>query len=209
MGLKYAKILKLAISFLSLAEGDPLKDIEKAEHYNERKEIAEKAFKHISSGSSRITYLTKDNTVIKLAKNDKGLAQNEAEATADIKSKYLNSTIKHAKNYSWIEVPYAEKITEKQFEEMTDLTFEDFGEAIKYGLKKVSGNSGKEKPKNFKEVSESEIYKEVKRIGEKLKLLPGDLARISSFGSKDGHPIIIDAGLTVNIYDTYYEDEST
>lgn len=214
------KLLRFAEMFYSLAAGEELppdsddlktvlSNIEKLETYNARKKYAERNLKHLSSGSSRIVYLTPSKTIVKLAKNDKGIAQNKAEANPKMKSKYLNEILGCAKNYSWCETHYLDKITEKDFEEMTDLKFNDFGDSIRYGLRSVSGNTDKDKPENFDEVSKSDIYKELKDIGEKFKLLPGDMARISSWGTKDGRPILIDAGLTRDIFDEFYEDSSS
>lgn len=209
-------LLKLAYSFCSLATGEKLpedsKDIkvilsnlEKLETYQARKKYAEKNLKHLSSGSSRIVYLTPDKTVLKLAKNDRGLAQNKVESNPKMKSKYLNKILGHAKNNAWIEVDYLDKITTKDFEEMTGLDFDEFGESLRYGLKSVSGNSDKDKPENFDKIEKTKIYKEMKDLGKKWKLMPGDLARISSWGTKDGKPVLIDAGLTKDVFEEFYE----
>jgi hypothetical protein len=214
------KLLRFATMFHSWAAGEELPEdsdnlktvlsnLEKLETYAARKKYAERNLKHLSSGSSRIVYLTPEKTIVKLAKNDKGIAQNEAESNPKMKSKYLNKILGCAGNHSWLETCYLEKISEKDFKEMTGLEFEDFGESIRYGLRKVSDNSDIKKPKNFDKVAESDIYKELKDIGEKFKLLPGDIARISSWGEKDGCPILIDAGLTRDIFDEYYEDSSS
>ena len=186
-----------------------LKNLEGLETYSARKKYAEENLKHLSSGSSRIVYSTDDGTIIKLAKNDKGIAQNEAEANPKMKSKFLNEIISHAKNHSWIQTHFLDKIHVREFKEMTGLDFNEFGDSIRYGLKDVSGNTDKEKPKSFDKVSKSDIYKELYRIGEKFKLMPGDLARISSWGTKDGRPILIDAGLTQDVYADFYEDSSS
>ena len=214
------KLLRFANIFYSMASSEKLppdskdlrvvlKNIEKIETYQARKKYAEKNMKHLSSGSSRIVYETKDGTIVKVAKNDKGIAQNKAESNPKKKSKYLNTVISHAKNYSWMETHYLDKITVKEFENMTGLKFDDFGEAIRYGLKDVSGNTDMGKPKNFAEVEKSEIYKDVKDVGEKSKLMPGDLARISSWGTKDGRPVLIDAGLTADVFADFYESSSS
>jgi len=214
------KLLRFANMFYSLAAGEELpqdssdlkvvlSNIEKLETYNARKKYAERNLEHLSSGSARIVYLTPDKTIVKLAKNDKGIAQNKAESNPKMKSSYLNKIISCAKNYAWCETHYLDKITEKDFEKMTGLDFEEFGDAIRYGLKEMSGNTDKKKPKNFDEVSKSDIYKEMKDIGQKFKLLPGDMARISSWGTKDGKPILIDAGLTRDIFEEFYEDSSS
>lgn len=213
------RLLKLADFFHSLAAGEELpadskdlktilKNIEGLETYKARKDYAEKNLEHLSSGSSRIVYATPSKTIIKLAKNDKGIAQNKAESNPKMKSTFINKVLSHAKDHSWIEVCYLDKITPKEFEKMTGIKFEDFDEALSYGLKKVSDGDAK-KPKNFDEVSDSEVYKEMKRLGEKFKLLPGDIGRISSWGVKDGHPVLIDAGLTRDIFDEYYDSSSS
>jgi hypothetical protein len=215
------KLLRLANMFYALASeseelppnSDNLKavlsNLEKLETYAARKKYAEANLKHLSSGSARIVYLTPSKTIVKLAKNDKGVAQNQAEANPKMKSKYLNPIISCARNHAWCETHFLDKITVKDFEEMTGLNFDDFGLAIRYGLRNVSGNTDKEKPERFDEVAKSDIYKEMKDIGEKFKLLPGDMARISSWGTKDGKPVLIDAGLTRDIFDKFYEDSSS
>lgn len=214
------KLLRFSNIFYSLAAGEELPpkssdletilgNLEGLDTYTARKKYAEENLERLSSGSSRIVYLTPSKTIVKLAKNDKGIAQNEAEANPEMKSKFLNKILSCAKNYSWIEVPYLEKITEKEFRELTGLDFNDFGEAIRFGLKNVSGNSDTEKPEHFDEVSKSDIYKELRDIGSRFKLMPGDLARISSWGSKDGYPVLIDAGLTQAVFSDFYEDSST
>ncbi len=214
------KLLRFATMFYSLAAGEELpsdssdlkvvlSNLEKLETYNARKKYAERNLEHLSSGSSRIVYLTPSKTIVKLAKNDKGIAQNKAEANPEMKSKYLNPIISCAKNHSWCETHYLEKITEKEFLEMTGLNFDEFGDSLRYGLKDVSGNKDIEKPENFEKVSKSDIYKELRDVGEKFKLLPGDIARISSWGTKDGRPVLIDAGLTRDIFDKFYEDSSS
>jgi AbrB family looped-hinge helix DNA binding protein len=57
---------------------------------------------------------------------------------------------------------YLDKLTEKEFEKITGINFEDFGDCIKYGLRELS-SSKKKKPKCFDEISKSEIYKEIEK----------------------------------------------
>ena len=214
------KLLRFSSYFLSQASREEmppdskdlqmiLKNLETLETYSARKKYAEKNLSHLSSGSSRIVYLTQGKTIIKLAKNDKGIAQNKAESNPGMKSKYTNKILSCAKNHYWIEVPYLDKITTVEFKKMTGLEFKDFGESIRYGLKDVSENSDQEKPENFEEVAKSDIYKEVRDVGEKFKLMPGDIARISSWGTKEGHPVLIDTGLTKDVFADFYEDSSS
>lgn len=208
------RILKISQYFYLLATNGEseaknlksiLKSLEELDTYNARKEYADKHLKHLSSGSSRIVYLTDQDTVIKLAKNDKGLAQNKAEANVKMKSKFINKVLKHGPEYMWIEVAHLKKMTVKNFKKMTGLEFEDFGDALSYGLRQVSENKDKDKPDNYDQVAKTEIYKELERLGKRFKLMPGDLSRISSWGVKDNNPVLLDAGLTKDVYSKYYD----
>jgi hypothetical protein len=214
------KVVKLANYFYALAECESLpadakdlktilKNIEELETYTARKDYAAENLERLSSGSSRITFVSPDKTVIKMAQNDKGIAQNKAECNPKLKSKFINKILDKASNYSWIEVPFLDKITEKDWKEMTGIDFDDFDDAISYGLKNVSDNSEMSKPKNFDDVKDSEIYKEIVKISKETELMPGDIGRISSWGSKDGNPVLIDAGLTKNVYEEFYDDNSS
>lgn len=214
------RLLKIANFFYALASEEKLpasskdlktilENIDSLETYNARKKYAEENLEHLSSGSSRIVYLSPDKTVIKMAQNDKGIAQNKAESNPKMISKYINKIISKSKDFNWIETYFLDKITEKEFEDMTGISFKDFGKAISYGLKNISGNSSEKEPDNFDKVKDSEIYKDLVAVSKKCKLLPGDIERISSFGKKDDHPILIDAGLTEEVYDDYYDDNSS
>ena len=191
------------------SEMEDVHKLSEMETFKERVEWAEKTFEHLSSGSSRVIYKLADGNVLKLAKNERGVAQNKAESNPEMKNKYINPTIKYDKEGVWKISPWAEKITEKEFEELIDINFKDFGKAISYGLRAVADNSGEEKPECFEEVSKSDIYKELVKVGKKFDLMPGDIERISSWGQRDGHPVLIDSGLTAKIFEDFYEDDGS
>ena len=211
-----AKIVRFADYFLSVATAEKLPEntndiklllanIEKLNTYHARIKYCEKNLKHLSSGSSRVVYKLNDKSVLKLAKNEKGLAQNKAECQTKIKSKYINLPTNHASNYFWVEAPLLKKITEAQFKKITGVSFKDFDESVDYGLKNVSGSKDKEKPEKFEEIEKTKIYKEIKEISNKLKLMPGDIGRLSSWCIKNDIPVLIDTGLTRKIFDDFYE----
>lgn len=213
--MRFKRLLRMADIFYILAEKLPenstniktiLDNLTSLDNFNSRKKYAEKNLEHLSSGSSRLVYKAPDNSVIKLAKNDKGLAQNKAEANPKMKSKFINEIISHDKDYIWIQTHLLKKITVDDFKKMTGLDFHDFGDMISYGLRHVS-DSSKDKPSSFDKISKSSFYKEMLRIGKKFKLMPGDLIRISSWGTKNNCPILIDAGLTKDVYDSFYESQ--
>jgi hypothetical protein len=203
------KLVRFANNFYSWAKSESLpedskdlktilKNLDSLETFAARIKYAEKNLKHLSSGSSRIVYLTDDKTVVKLAKNERGEAQNKVESNPKMKSKYLNKILSKSSNNIWLETNFLDKITAKQFQELTKIDFQDFGDAF----------SEKNK-KDLKKVYDSDIYKEMKKIIKNFNLLPGDISRISSWGVKDNQPILIDAGLSRKVFDDFYEDSSS
>ena len=200
-------LIRRAELFFKLATAENSAEILKAlnsfETFKDRVDFAEEKMTHLSSGSSRVIYVMPDDTVLKLAKNERGVAQNKVEANPKIKSKYINKTLKSDKDGLWKTSPYLDKITEKEFEELTGINFKDFGEAIEYGLKDVAEDKIK-KPENISEIENNDLYKELVSIGKKFKLMAGDISRISSWGRLDDHPCLLDAGLTKEIYDEFY-----
>lgn len=207
--MNYSNLLKLAHGYYILASKNLtlshiLKELSSLKTYSDRIEYAEKKLKHLSSGSSRAVYLTPHNTVIKLAKNDKGIDQNKAESKIKVKSKYINKVLNYDLNFIWIEVNLLKKIKPTEFEEMTGINFKDFGKSIEYALKELD-NTKLKKPKNYDDIYKISFFKDIVKICKKYKLLPGDIERISSWGIKDKTPVLIDAGFTMKIYKKHYE----
>lgn len=210
-------ILKKAELFLKLAKEKEelpadskniktiLNNLSGLQTFSARIEYAERNLKHFSSGSSRVIYvLPNKKDVLKLAKNESGLAQNKAESK--VKSKHINKTTKFDKDGIWKISPLAKKITETEFAELTGFNFKDFAECIEYGLKNISEDKVK-KPKSFEYISKSDIYKDLVSAGKKYKLMPGDLARISSFGQIGELVVVLDAGFDRKVFEEFYDSK--
>lgn len=196
---------KLATSEQNISE--ILKKLSGFDTFKDRVDYAEDNIEHLSSGSSRVIYVLPDKTVLKLAKNERGIAQNKVEANPEMKSKFINKTLKADKNGYWKTSPFLEKITEKEFEEITGISFKDFGDAISYGLKDISEDKDAKKPKNMEKIKKLDLYQDLVKLGKRYRLMPGDMARISSWGKVDNHPTLLDAGLTKDIYKEFYRSD--
>lgn len=212
------QLLRLARLYYDIAKSanvsfeEILKQLSHLETFKDRIDYAEKHLEHLSSGSSRLIYITPENTILKLARNEKGIAQNKAEGNPKMKCKYINPTLKMDKDGLWKTSPYLEKITAKEFEELTGFSLEDFGRAISWGLRNVADDDNDdEKPEGLEKVFKSDLYKELVKVGKEFDLMPGDMERISSWVvSKDGkYPLIVDAGLTREIFDKYYDPDAS
>ena len=189
--------------------------------FNERIGYCQQHLKRISSGSSRIAYMIDDNTVLKLAKNRKGLAQNYEEGA---NSSYLQNIGLAAPvydvddNFRWIEMAYAKQATQKDFLRITGFRFEFIASFIAYVSTKYSRNREnkyfeKEMIPYFEAIwnnadeevivteNGKKLYSPSKIFSQLIKYLTdyeleswGDLTRISSWGvihTEDGDKIVL------------------
>lgn len=168
----------------------------------------------ISSGSSRIVYLVDDKMVLKLAKNQKGVAQCETEIQWGGDSYFdeiLARTIEYHQDGLWVEMELAKKVKKSDFSVIENINFDEFG---KY-LKNFELENNSKKPMYSMTDAHKEILNEnpfTQTICEFMQSTgspAGDLMRLNSYGivNRNGEDIIviIDFGLTHDIYDEYYK----
>lgn len=116
--------------------------------------------KPIGNGSSRIVWKLNDKLVIKLAKNKKGLAQNQAEINLLKNNLYKNMFTKIYEfdnvNYQWLITEKAQKLTNNLTQKILNIdydTFEDF--CISTWMSKpefINQPYYKELPKHYKKM---------------------------------------------------------
>lgn len=108
------------------------KELNDLRTYAAKKRYLESHLEKIGTGSSRIVYKVDDEKVIKLAKNRKGLAQNEAEAD---KSSYPTDLFAKVyecdQNYYWIEMEVAKKPKKSDIKSLYGVSFELIADFIK------------------------------------------------------------------------------
>ena len=182
--------------------------------FSGRKKYCEEHLQRISSGSSRIVYKIDNEKVLKLAKNKKGLAQNSVEAEysqygdlSDILAKIYNAD----DNNLWVEMELARRVNKNDFKRITGYNFEDFANAVhNYGVD--SGNGRGYKHTIDKEIvadmwEDEFVYSIFGYIGD-YGVPAGDLTRLSTYGivkgDGDERIVIIDYGLSSDVYDSYY-----
>lgn len=180
-----------------------------------RKRIAycEKHLKRISSGSSRIVYQIDNEKVLKLAKNKKGLAQNEVEYTysndpyiSDIFAEVLDAD-KH--NFLWIEMELARKVTKPLFKSIVGISFEEYAEVLQYydsqaNPRRYGGRTMKE-PENMDEHWEDEFFRGFFDYIGNFNVPVGDLMRINSYGIvRNNEIVLVDYGLDNEVASQHY-----
>lgn len=194
-------------------------DIEKFKglsSFNQRIRYCEDNLQRISSGSSRIVYKIDDEKVLKLAKNRKGLAQNEVEISHsgyhDIKD-ILARVFEYDGNNLWVEMELARKVTVGNFKQITGYDFKLYCEALGKYAKEANPREYKHRQYNvpqdiWEEMWEDEFIYDIFNYIAGYDIPIGDLSRMNSYGvvKRNGEDtvVIIDFGLDGDVYGTYY-----
>lgn len=216
---KIRKIIRESLDEL-LSEDYPssfdMEEFKKLTSFAARIRYCEEHLQRISSGSSRIVYKIDDEKVLKLAKNKKGLAQNEIEVIYG-QSYDLESTVAHVfehdENYLWVEMELARKVRKNDFKRITGFYWDDYVMAINnYGEEVHSRGGQSYKMPLDKEVYdamwEDEFVYDIFGFIGNYHIPVGDLKRLSSYGivKREGKDeiVLIDYGLTTDVYDSYY-----
>jgi len=190
-----------------------IEEFKKLNSFAKRVEYCNTHLKRISSGSSRIVYMVDNEKVLKLAKNKKGLAQNEVEIEYsgyyDIKD-IIAKVFESDENNLWVEMELANKVTPNIFKSVVGVSFEDYVDGMRYHYDTNIKPSRypTRKPENMDELWENEFIYSMLDFMANYNIPVGDLARLSTYGlvKRDGQDtiVMIDYGLTNDVYGTYY-----
>jgi len=158
--------------------------------FKDKIKFAESNFHKIGAGSSRIVYDINDTLVLKLAKNKKGLAQNELEIDIGTTEYYftgITKVIQYDENNTWLISEKASKISYSDFEKFFGIPLLHFFIYLKKG--EDMGNV----QNTLQTTSLGVIYDLVNDYD----LAPGDIDRISSWGkTKNGLIKLVDYGFS-------------
>ena len=170
--------------------------------------------KPIGNGSARVVYRVDENKVLKLAKNKKGKAQNEAEGQWYQES-YYDDIIANVIDYDfeehlWVEMELAIRAKRPDFKRLWGINFDDL---FFYLKKRYFENHGRKSMFHI----DDETVKELEEIDEVNHLVSfmydssapdGDLSKLNSWGlvkRSDGeYLVLIDFGLNEEVFKTYY-----
>lgn len=181
--------------------------------------LANQYLTRMGSGSGRIVYDVDGEKALKLAKNRKGIAQNEAEAGAGYyrdTQHIVTEIFDSAEDDSWIIAEKGKKVTDKRIRELTGIPslskLFDFLNVVQQDQKSgqnIFSDSLTDDEKEFFWENEfsSDLADFVVNYGQTI----GDMSRPSTYGEvmRDGQPTIVltDYGLNDEVYDTYYSPQ--
>lgn len=190
-----------------------IETFKKLSSFNARIKYCEEHLQRISSGSSRIAYKIDDKKVLKLARNKKGLAQNDVEIT---QSRYSDidgivaQVFEYDENDLWLEMELARKVKKSDFKRITGFNFEDYAAAVNNVEVQHNGKGFKRDIDKglYQEMWEDDFTREIFNyiVGYEAPL--GDLMKLSTYGivKRDWGDsiVIIDYGLNKDVYKSHY-----
>ncbi len=150
--------------------------------------------KKIGTGSSRVAFIIPfegRDTVLKVAKNKKGIAQNEKEV-GYLDDMYIPACViplidydKEHEHPRWIQTEKAEKLTASKFKQLTGFSFETFGRMLRNSEGKyIRPVDETEKEK----IQESELFNNVVELHGNFSLMLADFTRLANWGIYNNEP---------------------
>ena len=166
---------------------------------------------YITSGSSRAVYKINDEKVLKIAKNAKGIGQNQTEADWGLKNYGVASEWYDVSDDGiWIESEYCPRVKITDFKKETGYSFEYFTECLRYYYYRHLNTRYRvpvAKPENYDETWEDDFIRPFYEYLGDFGVPVGDLCRISSYGrNHNGEIVLVDTGLNEDVYNTYYKN---
>jgi hypothetical protein len=183
-----------------------LEEISAAKDYDERVKIAKKHWKKLGEGSARAVFQINGKLIIKVAINDKGIAQNLSEMRPENRGECVNPVIMGDAKGKWLIARWSKTITKAEFKEHVGFGFDNFVNCLSYAL---NNESDKKKPKDYDEIKHTKLFSCLVRLTIDNDLLVGDEKKISSFGLLDGKIVIRDTGFSRAVWKKEYSHSSS
>lgn len=198
-----------------------LNEFSKLTSFLKRKEYCDKHLTKLGRGSSRIAYQVDDDKVLKIAYNKKGIAQNQSEyQTSSDRYDIMARVYEYNRDYLWLEMELAKPLKEKDFMRIYGIKFSDlysfiYDVSLLYN-KKIKIHREKSILYNDYDKEEMSKYKqELKILLDNIyyyltDFMPtvDDFQIIKNWGlvKRDNKEVavIVDYGLTEEIFNTYY-----
>jgi hypothetical protein len=194
-------------------------EFEKIQSFAGKLKYAATHLPKIASGSGRAVFKIDDTKVLKIAKNKKGLAQNNVESEYllqkyDITARTFDrgDDVKNIGPF-WIEMELAKKVGKKRFEELTGITLSELHTHLLYNTTRRKYNVAP--PRTPEDASYLEKIQNNDFVIDLTGLMAdydfpdiGDMTRLSTYGEviRDGAPkiVLVDFGLTNTVLDDFY-----
>ena len=173
----------------------------------------------IASGSGRTVYRIDGEKVLKIAKNKKGVAQNNVEAEPflqqyDLTARVFTTGPANSDDCLYLEMELVKKIGRNRFKELAGVSIEELADYLEYYDQRRKPKSAFERkfsPEFLAKMGENEFVQSLVSLDADYDFAVGDQKRLSTWGEvlRDGSPkvVLVDFGLTTSVYDQFYRVE--
>lgn len=198
---------------IAVVMDERLTTLNSLQSFSARIKFCNENFKRLTSGSARIIYEYSSEYILKLAKNPKGQAQNRTEADKFLQQHYKNiiaNVIDAEPDDKWILVEKATGVSPSQFKSLTGFGLDE----LCLYLNNIFGPPGKKivmlynrpfnETLNVERFENSELIQDLVDMMANFTMPPGDICKKNSWGLVKNRLVLVDYGLTQDIYDEYY-----
>jgi len=195
----------IRVSKISIIKSDDpfLIKLNSLNNFDDRIAFAKKKHALIGEGSSRVVFKLSEDSVIKIAKNEKGVSQNLEESKPQMQRDCTNRILLSDTHGNWIVVRLAKRISKNRFKELTGFDFDSFSNLLFYKFNNEA--SGWKDSKNYNDIMSSDLFECLTSWIIECDPQIGDIIKIDSWGEVDSKPVLMDYGLSKKIYRDYYE----
>ena len=205
----------------ALTPGFRLDYLSACDTYDERVKYCEEMLgEPVGAGSSRVVFQIDDETVLKLAKNEKGIAQNKEEIKIGLDSnliyvpKIFNGS--DEKNGLWIISEYVLPAQKGDFRKVFGIKFDDVANFVHHlqgcddsFISPFHKSIIKDIYKDYSWcVNGTKLLKEIELLYTKYNSLVSDLGQMANWGMcrRNGktYMVMLDSGCSQEVYNKYY-----
>lgn len=164
----------------------------------------------LGEGQGRLVYSLGNSRVLKVAKDQGGVGQNQSEAnvcasSADVVTLFPK-VFESSPSHFWLVTEEAKPMTEEAFKTLTGLPWRMFWSALKGAFAGKASNVTQADQQNYAQASANQFFARVVKAIRDCRYEPGDIAKLDSWGIVGGKPVIIDSGFTEAVNKAYYSN---
>lgn len=182
-----------------------LQELSSLKDFEERVDFAKEHWKFLGEGSSRTAFEIDENLIIKIAHNDKGIAQNKVEMDPKAQRPCTLPMVMADAEGKWIILKNTKPLKEKDFKAKIGIGFTQFMNALFYKFNNESDQWSP--PRDYEEIEKLPLFNCLSDLIFKTDQQIGDIDKISSWRELDGEPVLADYGLSRDVFRSYYKDE--
>jgi hypothetical protein len=198
---------------LQKKKGFKLEKLKEFETYEDAIDYANEYLELLGIGSSRATFFLNPRKVIKIAKNDKGVGQNQQEiqlSKEDSLEKFVTKVYEHADDNTWITAEVVRPIKESEFNTIIGINFDLFMDELDKTVYAIKNNHEFVDSENEFDEKIEDMMNELAQGIVSNDLLMADIRLIDHWGvTADRRLVVLDYGFTNDTKNHFYISSNT